>query len=534
MYVTTSQESRLLDKVAIEDFGLAGLVLMENAAHSILREALEFWPDLGKKEQKVLVLAGPGQNGGDGFVLSRLLLNMGHSVNCCLVRKPGQEPSGEAGINYQLLQKLKAKINIIETDQDELPNFADYGLIIDALFGTGLDRPLEGQAARVLLAAGPKAGFRVETRPFRVLAVDLPSGLMGDSGKAGPEVLPADLSVSLGTFKFGHFLVDGPQLSGQVRLGDIGLGPAMYAEASPMAMTLDLELASSLVPNRPNDSHKGTFGHVVLLGGSAGKTGALVLASLGAQRSGCGLITAAHPASLDMVFQTKLTSALTLPLLEYMPGEFSSRAADQLYEFMKDKQVLALGPGLGLREETHTLVFNLVQNLEVPLVLDADALTILAENIEVLASAKNHTIITPHPGEAARLLGRSVSEVQEDRPKAARELAQKTKSVVILKGYHTLIAEPEGSLLVNLLGGPILATGGSGDLLTGLVAGLLAQDLEPYDAAALAVYLQALAADLAAQHLTDRGIFPSEIQACLPEAWKTVLAYQPNLLDLHF
>ncbi|MDR2302027.1 MAG: NAD(P)H-hydrate dehydratase [Deltaproteobacteria bacterium] len=534
MYVTTSRESRLLDKVAIEGFGLPGIVLMENAARSILKEALEFWPDLKKKRQKVLVLAGPGQNGGDGFVLARLFFGLGHAVHCYLVRKPGQEPKGDAGINYDILKKLIPQINIIETDDDDLPDFATFDLVIDALFGTGLDRPLGGQAARVLAAAGAGAKFRVGERPFRVLAVDLPSGLSGDTGAAGPEVLAADLTVSLGTYKLGQFLLEGPELCGAVRLGDIGLLPDMFFRAMPDALILDDDQALSLVPKRPKGGHKGTFGHAVLCGGSAGKTGALVLAALGAQRSGCGKITAAHPASLDTVFQTKLTSAMTLPLIEYMPGELSSRAAETIWEFMADKDVLALGPGLGLKHESHALVIEILKRLDKPMVLDADALTILAENfddIEALKSAKNPRVLTPHPGEASRLLGISALEVQADRPKAARELAQKTNSVVILKGHNTLVAAIDRPLLINLTGGPVLATGGSGDLLTGLVAGLMAQGLPPFDAAALGVYLHGLAADLAAKHLTDRAIFPSEIQACLPEAWKTLLAHEPKCHD---
>ncbi|MDR2367439.1 MAG: NAD(P)H-hydrate dehydratase [Deltaproteobacteria bacterium] len=516
MYVTTSQESRLLDRVAMDEFGLPGIVLMENAARSTLRAALEFWPDLAKGTHGVLVLAGPGQNGGDGFVLARLLSALGHAVDCRLVRKPGREPTGDALVNYGLLKKLGLGVRVIESADDPLPDFDRYGLVIDAIFGTGLDRPLEGQAARVLAAAAGR-------RRFRVLAVDLPSGLSADSGEAGPGVLRADLTVSLGTLKFGLFLGRGPELCGQVRLGDIGLCPAMFGRARPGAEALDGRYAASLVPERPGGGHKGTFGHAVICGGSSGKTGALVLAALGAQRSGCGLVTAAHPASLATILEAKLTSAMTLALPESLPGEFSAKAADVLTDFMAGREALALGPGLGLGQEAQRLALDLATGLEKPLVLDADALTALAGKAGVLASARGPRVITPHPGEAGRLLGLGAGQIQADRPGAARALAGMTGAVVVLKGRHTLVAGPGGELLVNLTGGPVLGTGGTGDLLTGLTAGLLAQGLGPFGAAALAVHLHGLAADLASSGLTDRGLFPTEILAHVPGAWKSLL-----------
>jgi NAD(P)H-hydrate epimerase len=516
MYVATSQESRELDRVAIVDYGLPGLALMETASRSVLRAALDFWPDLASERHKALVLAGPGQNGGDGFVLARLLCAMGHQVECLLVRKPGREPLGDAAINLAVCRKLSIPVAVVESDGDPMPNFSSYGLLVDAVFGTGLDRPLDGQAARVLAAA---AGSR---RPGKVLAVDLPSGLSGDSGKASPETLAADLTVSLGTLKIGLFLLDGPDVAGAVRVGDIGLCPGMIAQAPPRASLLDARLAASLATPRPGSGHKGTLGHAVLCGGSAGKTGALVLAALGAQRSGCGLATAAHPASLATVLEAKLTSAMTLALPEGSPGQFGAGAAQALSAFMESKSALALGPGLGLGEGAREMALLLAESLEKPLVLDADALTILADCPGLLAHAKGPRVITPHPGEAARLLGLSAAEIQADRPLAARKLASLTGAAVILKGRHSLIAAPGGKILVNSSGGPVLAAGGSGDLLTGLVAGLLAQGAEPVGAAGLAAFLHGLAGDLAAQRLVSRGLFPTEIQACLPEAWKTL------------
>ncbi|MDR0354836.1 MAG: NAD(P)H-hydrate dehydratase [Deltaproteobacteria bacterium] len=517
VYVTTSAESRELDRIAIADFGLAGLVLMETAARSIFSRALDFWPDLQTRAQKILVLAGPGQNGGDGWVLARLFSSLGHPVDCFLVGKPGAEPKGDAAPNFALAKKLNLSIRLVQSDDDPLPTFSDYDLVVDAIFGTGLDRPLTGQAARTLKSA------QAARRSFRVLAVDICSGLSGDAGTAGPEVLPADLTVSLGTFKWGHFLQDGPALSGELQLGDIGLCPAMLEQAGLRARLLDASLAKTFVPPRPKHGHKGSFGHCLMVGGSPGKTGAVVLSTLGAQRSGCGLITAGHPASLSGVMEAKLTSAMTLSLPEDSQGGLSFKAAEPILDFMSKAQALGLGPGLGLGEEQKELTLRLISTAAKPMVIDADALTNLVGRLEELKKVPWPRVLTPHPGEAARLLGSTSAEVQADRPSAAAALAEKSGAIVVLKGSNTLLAAPSGEILVNSVGGPVLAAGGSGDLLAGLVAGLLAQNAPPLAAAALGVFLHGLAGDVAASRLADRGVLPTEIQACLPEAWKKVL-----------
>jgi NAD(P)H-hydrate epimerase len=522
MYVTSSDLSRTLDRTAIEDFGLRGLVLMENAAHSILNEALDFWPKLKQKPHNILILAGPGQNGGDGWVLARLFSALGHRVESCLIRKPGREVTGDAAVNLEIAKKLKLPIKIIESSADSLPNWEKADLVVDAIFGTGLDRPLDGPAAAVL---SKLAGAQ---RSFKVLAADLPSGLSADTGSAGPEVLRADLSVTLGTYKQGLFLKRGPELAGTVKLGDIGLCGPIFEAVKPKGRLLNDQLAAAFIPLRPNWGHKGTFGHAVVCGGSPGKTGALVLAALGAQRSGCGLITAAHAASLAPIFQSKLTSAMTKPLPQEDGAFLGPSAYVPLAEFAAKCQALGLGPGLGLTPETKSLTHNLVKNLPLPMVIDADAITNLQSNLEILAASKGKRVLTPHPGEAARLLNVTTEQIQDDRLTWVLKLSEISRAVVILKGQYTLIADPDGNFLINDNGGPILAAGGSGDVLTGLLTGLLAQGLEPLAAAGLAVHLHGLAGDLAAGDLGSRGVTPLEVQRYLPGAWKTHSALGPE------
>jgi NAD(P)H-hydrate epimerase len=526
-YVTLTSQSQELDRVAIEEFGLIGLVLMENAGRSIFTHALDFWPELKYPAKKIVILCGPGQNGGDGWVLSRLFSNLGHKVLSYLITSPGKEPRGDAGQNYLLAQKLGLSPKIIQDDSDPLPDFLASDLIIDAIFGTGLDRPLSGQPSRVLMAA---AQYKAQNPKTSVLAVDLPSGLSSSDGSCGPEVLAANLTVSLGTYKIGLFLNNGPKLSGQVRLGDIGLCAQMFKERPPQGLLLDSALAKTFLPPRPPWGHKGVFGHAVVAGGAGGKTGALALAALGAQRSGCGLITAAHLDSAGDIFKTKLTGAMTLSLpdeTDCLPG---ATAYQTLLSFMENCQALGLGPGLGLGPKPSIFVKQIVSSLNKPLVLDADALTNLASLVETQGASLEGPnqnkllevaprVITPHPGEAGRLLGCTPAKVNENRYASAITLAQKFKAVAVLKGQYTIIAAPDGSFMINTSGNPILATGGTGDVLTGLLTGLLAQNLPAFQASGLAVYLHGLAGDLAASAQSPVGLTPDEIAGYLPKAW---------------
>ena len=520
MFVTTSAESKELDRVAIEDFGIPGIVLMENAARSICQEAMNYWPWLAGRGRRIIILCGPGQNGGDGFVLARLLSARGHQVHAYLITNLGRKPVGDASINYSICRSLSLPITTIENDNDPLPDWSWPELVIDAVFGTGLDRALSGQAARVLSSA---SRWKAAKADFKVLAVDLPSGLNGDTGAASADVLPADLTISLATMKLGLTLLKGPELSGTVRLGDIGLCPPMLKAFEPKGLLLDDDLAASLLPARPNAAHKGTFGHAVLIGGSIGKTGALELASKGALRSGCGLVTCAHPASLAQVFQSKLTEAMTLCLPEEAPGELGQLAAHVAAGFMEQRAALGLGPGLGGGPAPKALTMELAVKLPKPMVLDADALNNLAGELATLHGAKGPRIITPHPGEAGRLLGLDAAQIEANRLSAASELAKRSGAVTVLKGRHTIIAAPWGDYLINQSGGPVLAAGGSGDLLTGLITGLLAQGLSPIDAASLAVHAHGMAGDAAEADLGQRGVTISEVADRLPKAW-TILA----------
>ncbi|MDR2726161.1 MAG: NAD(P)H-hydrate dehydratase [Candidatus Adiutrix sp.] len=513
MYLTTSLEMRTLDRLAIEKFGLPEVVLMENAAQGLARAALEHWPL--RPGSKIIILAGPGQNGGDGLALARIFSGHGFSPLVFLIKEPSRIPGGAAAVNLAVVRNLGLPLMTIEDETAALPPWAEADLVVDAIFGTGLDRPLTGPAALVLAALG-QAKRELKDR-LRILAVDLPSGLSGDSGLWWGPPCPADLTVTLGFPKLGLYLGQGPEAAGKIMVGDIGLTPTMLESAPPLGRLSDLKEMRGLQLDRPLTGHKGSFGHVLLAGGAQGRTGALVLAAEGALRSGTGLVTVLHPASLGAIYEAKLTEAMTLELPEERPGELAAEAGDIILRYAQSRQALLLGPGLGLGNEAKAAVRWVVEAANMPLVLDADALTALDGQPE-LAKGRQ-VLMTPHPGEAARLLGSNPAEIQADRLGAARSLAERSGAVVVLKGHHSLICEPEGRFYLNPTGGSHLAVGGSGDLLAGLTAGLLAQGMPRFPAAALAAWIHGRAGDLTRAEQGPRGLTPTEFAACLPRAW---------------
>ena len=390
-------------------------------------------------------------------------------------------------------------------------------LLVDALFGTGLARALEGEAAaavRKLLAARAQC---------RVLAVDLPSGLDADTGQPTGPCVQADLTVTLGLPKLGLALEPGRSLAGRVLVGRIGIAD----EAPGVAIRswlLTRRGAGALLPARPADGHKGSFGHVLVAAGSRGKAGAAALAALAAARAGAGLVTVACPEGVNAILQTRCSEAMTAPLPESLEGELAAEAAEPLLALARARDVLALGPGLGRGAAPRELVRRVVARAPVPLVLDADALFAFAGELEALRACGAPAVLTPHPGEAAALLGSEPAEINRDRVAAARRLAEGSGAVALLKGAATVVAEPGGRVRINPTGGPVLAAGGSGDVLTGVIAGLLAQGLAPFEAACVGCFLHGAAGDRLARQLGPVGVLASELAGALPGAAEALRA----------
>jgi NAD(P)H-hydrate epimerase len=422
--------------------------------------------------------------------------------------------TGDAAVNLRRFQRAGGRCHPITRNDDVRsvlgPLIEPSDLLVDAIFGTGLNAPVEGIPASAITLMNASA------RP--IVSVDLPSGLDADTGKVWGTAVSATLTVTLARPKRGLYLGEGPNHAGTIRVGDIGIAPDLIAAAKIPLILLDCGGIRTILPTRTRAAHKGTFGHVGIIAGSVGKTGAAAMAAMAALRTGAGLVTVALPRSLSDVLEAKLLEAMTFPVPETENRGLSKKALDPLLSFAADRTAIALGPGIGTEPETQTLVRDLLGYMTRPLVLDADGLNAVAGHLEILGRAHAPFILTPHPGEMARLMDCSTANVQQDRLGTASRLAQEQKVYVVLKGAGTIVAGPDGRLAVNPTGNPGMATAGTGDVLSGMIAGLLAQGLSPWEAACAGVYLHGLAGDLAASEHGEAGLIAGDVIRAIPRA----------------
>jgi NAD(P)H-hydrate epimerase len=496
----TAEEMRALDRHTIETLGVPSELLMELAGAAVAREA----EALRAPSAPVWVVCGAGSNAGDGLVAARHLHLRGVPVRVVALFDPAAW-RGDAAANWQRLQAL----GVPRAEAEARPE--PGAVIVDAVFGTGLARPVEGPAALAIRRMR-------EARPAcRVLAVDLPSGVDADTGQPRGDAVAADVTVTIGLPKLGLALEPGRTLAGCVVVARIGIAD----EAPGVATRAELwtrAAAARRLPPRPRDGHKGRFGHVLVVAGSQGKTGAAALAGLGAARAGAGLVTVACPESTLAAVAAARSELMTAPVREAPGGCFGRSAEKAVLELAAARDVVALGPGVGRGEETRAFVRNVARALAAPLVLDADGLVAFEGCLAELRARRAATVLTPHPGEASLLLGGTPADVNRDRLGAARRLAAETGAIVALKGAATVVAEPDGRVAVNPTGGPVLASGGTGDVLTGVIAGLLAQGTAPRDAAVLGVFVHGAAADRLAAERGPVGVLAGEVAGALPDA----------------
>ena len=509
MKIVTAEQMGQIDRQCAE-VGLPTSVLMENAGKAVAEEVRQILGTID--QQHILVLIGPGNNGGDGLVAARHLHDWGAKVSLCLLsQRPPDDP------NLKLVQQRG--ITCVEATQGENLSQLDELLssasaVIDALFGTGKSRPLGGiflQALdRVSKAKKRQAGLRV-------VALDLPSGLNADSGAVDPACLYADNTITLGFPKPGLFNFPGAERVGKITIADIGI-PTYLAEAVTTELITN-EWAREVLPRRPLGANKGSFGRVLVASGSINYIGAAYLACSGAIRVGAGLVTLATATSLQPILASKLTEVTYLPLPESQPGIVSAPAARLIHQQFNYYNVLLLGCGLGQSQSAirfiKAVLFRLKQALP-SLVLDADALNTLAKIPNWWQQLTNDAILTPHPGEMARLVGVSVDEVQSDRLGIAKRVAQDWHKTIVLKGAYTVIAAPDGQVRISPVANPGLASAGTGDVLTGAIAGLVAQGLSLFDAAALGVYLHGEAGEMVKARLGDAGMIATDLLPALP------------------
>jgi len=494
--------SRRLDRHSIEALGVPGDVLMESAGRAVCEAVLAELRPGGR----VLVVCGTGNNGGDGFVIARHLQLLGVPVRIALV---GDEKrlSADAAVN---LKRARAVDVAFESARWRAPA---AGVIVDAIFGTGLSRAVEGTAAAAIRRVN--AGRAAHGNSTRVVAVDLPSGLCADTGQVLGVAIQADVTLTIQAPKPALVLEPGAALAGRVVVARIGIaegGDDLPADAEVWTRG---EVGRQL-PARPASGHKGTFGHVLLVAGSEGKTGAAALAAQAALRMGSGLVTIGCPAGLNDILEIKCTEAMTVPVPDTSERAFAAGASAPLLELAATRNAVGLGPGIGRSAETMKLVQGLVAKLRKPLVIDADGLFAFAGEPERLADRRDPTVLTPHPGEAAYLLGMSPAEVNADRPAAARVLATRSDCIVVLKGAATVIASPDGRVCLNPTGNPALGSGGTGDVLTGLVAALLGQGVSAFEAAVIAVFVHGAAADRLAAVIGVSGLVAGDLADAVP------------------
>lgn len=505
MKLLTASEMRELDRQAIEDWQLPGIVLMENAGQATADQLEEHFSDLWPGP--VLIVAGKGNNGGDGYVIARHLMNRGWDVSV-LVLSADEAIKGDARVNLDVLTRAFADLYFAE-DGDALFSVLDVveppSLIIDAIFGTGLGSEVKGVNAEVI--------NWMNGTGLPIVAVDVPSGVDASTGALHGPTVCADLTVTFAEAKVGHVLRPAVDYVGDLVVVDIGI-PVQLSQHYPSShFYVDIEMAANLLPDRPDAGHKGSFGHLLTIAGSTGKTGAAVLAAEGGLRAGAGLSTLACPASLNAVFEVKLTEVMTV-LLSDRNGEIAEDATKAVSVAAKGKQALVVGPGLGTGVGVQSLVEELILHATQPVVIDADGINVLC--LDTLKKQKGDIVLTPHPGEMARLLGCTIADIEANRVASAVDFAREYKVVLVLKGAPTVVATPDGRAFVNGSGNPLLASGGTGDVLAGLIGGLICQGCASDVAAVLAVFLHGASADRLAEENGNAGILASELLREIP------------------
>ena len=504
MIAVTAAEMRALDRWTIEH-GTPGHVLMERAgagATQVLRERLR------RPRAPVVIVAGRGNNGGDGFVIARHLKRARIPVEVWLLGRP-EDVRGDAARALAAWKRARGATNLLTgADLERLrARLTRAAVVVDALFGTGLNAPVEGLAAAVVEV--------INASDAPVFAVDIASGLSADTGMPLGAAVRATVTATFALPKIGQLVYPGVEHTGLLAVVDIGIPPEAVAVVNPRASLLEAEEVGALLPPRRRDANKGTFGHVLVIATSRGKTGAGVLAAESAARAGAGLTTLAVPATLQPILEARVVEAMTAALPD--TGDGAAAAGDEraLAELLAGRSAVVCGPGLGQAAPTRAFVAEVVKRTTAPLVLDADGLNNVA-GTTLLSERAGPTVLTPHPGEMARLVGSDVPAVQRDRIGAARTLAQASGVVVVLKGAHTIVASPDGGVAISPTGNPGMASGGTGDVLAGVIGGLIAQGLAPFDAAALGVFAHGAAGDAVAARQGEVGLLARDIIAELP------------------
>jgi len=512
MYLVSSAEMMEMDRRTIQEFGIPGHTLMENAARGAVEVLSNHFPDF--KTQNICVICGKGNNGGDGLVMARYIA--GHiqgSSGSIKVFLLGSKNSvqGDAALNLLLLEKTGVTVKEILSEKDM--SFFESGakshdIFIDAIFGTGLNAPVKGIAEKLIR-------FLNETNA-NVFSVDIPSGLDSETGKPLGTSIQAAVTATFGFPKIAHSVYPGASYCGKIDIIDIGIPKHISESVAPLHSLITEKYVSDLFKKRRPETHKGTNGHVLVAGGSPGKSGAASMTASAALRTGAGLVTLAVPLSLRPFTEISSFEIMTEALPETIEGCIADISDEYLRSITNGKEVMAVGPGMDEGPETKNFLFKIIENSKIPLVIDAGALNIIAGDPDILRKLRAPAILTPHPGEMARLAKKTTSEIQENRISIASSFAREYGVYLVLKGAGTLVAAPDGKIRINRTGNPGLATAGTGDVLTGIIAGLVAQGLKPLDAASAGVYIHGKTADMIAATMGPFGFIATDVISAIP------------------
>ncbi len=519
MKVVTAEEMRSIDEKTIRKYGISGSILMERAGLAVAVKIRELFD-----KQKVIVLSGGGNNGADGIVAARNLYNWGWNVKVLLMAK-----DNKLGPDCRAQYRIARKAGVPFESRTKLTDKDLHGaVVVDALLGTGINKPVNSPLSDVMAF--------LNRSDVRVVSVDIPSGISSDNGRINGEAVLADYTVTFGLPKIGHFIWPGAMHTGRLFIEDIGFPRELLHSELLETQIIEQADASFLLPERTRYSHKGDYGHVLIVAGSKGKTGAALMAAKACIRSGAGMITIGVPETLMDVFQERVTEEMVLPLPDNGHGILSGDASVDILDFLSKKaDVLAIGPGISSGPGIEKLLRTLLLSATAPMVLDADAINSISGHTDVLSRTKAPVILTPHVGEMARLIGKGLAKdkgmttaderskiraaIENDRINIAVSFAKETGTCLILKGAPAIVSGPEGMTFINTTGNPGMATAGAGDVLTGVVAAFLAQGLNPSDASVLSVYLHGLAGDIAAAEKGMHSLIATDIIEKIPEAF---------------
>jgi NAD(P)H-hydrate epimerase len=505
--ILNNDAMREADRHTIEDLGVPGIVLMENAATGVVDALRDEFPDA----RRVLILCGQGNNGGDGFAAARHLHNGGLDVQLCLLGSPDRL-TGDAAANHRLARAFDVAIAVVENDDlsiiEALLDDWPADLVVDALLGTGTDRQLTGRYAALV--------DTVAATGIPVVAVDVPTGLNGSSSEIPGPHLPAELTVTFAALKPCHVLPPACICCGEVAVVDIGIPPDTLDDECSLWLT-EAEDIALMLPTRSPNAHKGQFGHTLIVAGAQGRGGAVAIAAQSAVVVGSGLVTMAVPEPVVPVVDAACLEAMTHPVSADGSGAFVGGDGG-IGAILDRMTAIAIGPGMGVGEGAKKMLSWVLETWGGPLLLDADAINLVAGAPERLAGRERPPVLTPHPGELGRLLGVATEEVVADRVAAARQAARRSGSIVVAKGYGTVIADPDGQTWVNPTGDVGLASGGSGDALTGAIAGLLAQGVDPLRAAQVGCWLHGRAGEIGGE-IFPAAVPASELPNLMADAW---------------